>query len=27
MIRDGLWCAFDDCHMGRTAENIAREFE
>ncbi|MBV8195859.1 MAG: acetyl-CoA C-acetyltransferase, partial [Candidatus Dormibacteraeota bacterium] len=27
MIRDGLWCAFDDCHMGNTAENIAREFE
>jgi acetyl-CoA C-acetyltransferase len=27
MIRDGLWCAFDDCHMGNTAENIAREYE
>src|SRR5205807_6432936 len=27
MIRDGLWCAFDDCHMGNTAENIAHEFE
>ena len=27
MIRDGLWCAFDDCHMGITAENVAREFE
>src|SRR4029077_8047646 len=27
MIRDGLWCAFDDCHMGTSAENIAREFE
>jgi acetyl-CoA C-acetyltransferase len=27
MIRDGLWCAFDDCHMGSTAESIAREFE
>jgi acetyl-CoA C-acetyltransferase len=27
MIRDGLWCAFDDCHMGTTAENIAREYE
>ena len=26
MIRDGLWCAFDDCHMGVTAENVAREF-
>jgi len=27
LIRDGLWCAFDDCHMGSTAENIAREYE
>ena len=27
MIRDGLWCAFDDCHMGVTAENVAREHE
>ena len=27
MIRDGLWCAFDDCHMGTTAENVAREHE
>jgi acetyl-CoA C-acetyltransferase len=27
MIRDGLWCAFDDCHMGTTAENIAHEYE
>jgi acetyl-CoA C-acetyltransferase len=27
MIRDGLWCAFNDCHMGNTAENIAREYE
>ena len=27
MIRDGLWCAFNDCHMGGTAENIAREYE
>ena len=27
MLRDGLWCAFDDCHMGSTAENIAREYE
>lgn len=23
MIRDGLWCAFNDVHMGITAENIA----
>ncbi len=25
MVRDGLWCALEDCHMGVTAENIARE--
>ena len=22
MIKDGLWCAFNDYHMGITAENI-----
>ncbi len=27
MIKDGLWCAFEECHMGHTAENVAREFE
>jgi acetyl-CoA C-acetyltransferase len=27
MIRDGLWCAFDNCHMGVTAENVAAEYE
>src|ERR1700726_4261589 len=27
MIRDGLWCAFEHCHMGNTAENIATEYE
>ena len=27
MIRDGLWCAFEDCHMGVTAENVARDYE
>ena len=27
MIRDGLWCAMTDCHMGTTAENIATDFE
>src|SRR5258708_21632173 len=27
MIRDGLWCAFDGCHMGITAENVAKEYE
>lgn len=26
MITDGLWDAFNDCHMGTTAENIARRF-
>jgi acetyl-CoA C-acetyltransferase len=25
MLRDGLWCAMSDVHMGVTAENIARE--
>jgi acetyl-CoA C-acetyltransferase len=27
MIRDGLWCSLEDCHMGNTAENIAQERE
>jgi acetyl-CoA C-acetyltransferase len=27
MIRDGLWCALGDCHMGITAENVASDFE
>jgi acetyl-CoA C-acetyltransferase len=27
MIRDGLWCAMTDCHMGVTAENVAAEHE
>lgn len=26
MICDGLWDAFNDCHMGVTAENIARQY-
>ncbi|HEY7259570.1 MAG TPA: acetyl-CoA C-acetyltransferase [Gaiellales bacterium] len=26
MIRDGLWDAFNDCHMGNTAENVSQEF-
>lgn len=26
MIHDGLWCAFNDYHMGVTAENIARRY-
>jgi acetyl-CoA C-acetyltransferase len=27
MIRDGLWDAFNDCHMGMTAENICMASE
>ena len=27
MIRDGLWCAFNDCHMGITAENVAERWQ
>ena len=27
MIKDGLWCALDDCHMGITAENVATDYE
>jgi acetyl-CoA C-acetyltransferase len=27
MILDGLWDAFENCHMGITAENVATEFE
>lgn len=26
MILDGLWCAFDNTHMGITAENIAEQY-
>ncbi|BCJ87717.1 acetyl-CoA C-acetyltransferase [Effusibacillus dendaii] len=26
MIRDGLWCAFFDYHMGITAENVAEKY-
>lgn len=26
MIRDGLWCAFNDYHMGITTENVALEY-
>ncbi len=26
MIKDGLWCAFNDYHMGITAENIAEKY-
>lgn len=27
MINDGLWCAFNDYHMGITAENVAERYE
>ncbi len=27
MIKDGLWCALTDCHMGNTAENVAHDYE
>jgi acetyl-CoA C-acetyltransferase len=26
MIQDGLWCAFDQCHMGMTGEHVAELF-
>jgi acetyl-CoA C-acetyltransferase len=26
MIKDGLWCAMDNCHMGITAENVAEKY-
>ena len=27
MVQDGLWCAFNDIHMGITAENIAEKYD
>ncbi|MCM3586428.1 acetyl-CoA C-acetyltransferase [Mesobacillus maritimus] len=27
MIKDGLWCAFNDYHMGITAENLCDKYE
>ena len=27
MISDGLWCAFNDYHMGVTAENLCEQYE
>ena len=27
LVHDGLWCAFEDHHMGNSAEWIAREFD
>lgn len=26
LLQDGLWCPFNDCHMGVTAENIAAKY-
>jgi acetyl-CoA C-acetyltransferase len=26
MIQDGLWCAFDQCHMGMSGEHVADTF-
>ena len=26
LIHDGLWCAFEGCHMGESAEYIAEKF-
>lgn len=26
MIKDGLWCAFTDVHMGITAENVSVKY-
>ena len=26
MVKDGLWCAFNDYHMGITAENVAERY-
>ncbi|HHY72221.1 MAG TPA: acetyl-CoA C-acetyltransferase [Bacillus bacterium] len=27
MVNDGLWCAFNDYHMGITAENLCEQYE
>jgi acetyl-CoA C-acetyltransferase len=27
MIQDGLWCAFDQCHMGMSGEYVAEQFK
>lgn len=27
LITDGLWCAFNDYHMGTTAENLAKKYD
>ena len=27
MIHDGLWCAFEQCHMGMSGEHVAEQFK
>ena len=27
MIHDGLWCAFEQCHMGLSGEHVAEQFK
>ena len=27
MIHDGLWCAFDQCHMGMSGEHVAEQYK
>ena len=27
MIHDGLWCAFEQCHMGMSGEHVAEHFK
>ena len=27
MVNDGLWCSFEQCHMGNTGELIAAEYQ
>jgi acetyl-CoA C-acetyltransferase len=27
MIHDGLWCAFDHCHMGMSGEHVAEQYK
>src|ERR671936_440376 len=27
MIQDGLWCAFEQCHMGMAGEHVAEHFK
>jgi acetyl-CoA acetyltransferase len=26
MINDGLWCSFEECHMGNAGEVVARDY-